>query len=599
MRRPSSFRRILAVAAALAAASCRPEAAPPSAGAPLCRTATSLPGSEPLPADVLSALVITFVPPEAPGTGSRVCNRLALEPAALARRRAVDPVDWRPWSGAALSEAARRKRPVLALTGLAASAASWDFAADVLADPKFAADTNRAFVPVLVDRDERPDVDAFLMEAVAVMTGGGGWPAVVFLDADGKPFEACSWGASAGDCGPLKPLVERVARRLTLGGGSFGVRADLTDEKLQRRASIDPSGPLPDAKAVSDALRGYLASSFDAASATFGGPPLFPRAPALRFLLGRRDDPASVAMAAAALEAMRASELRDAKDGGYFRYASAAGWRQPSREKMLADNAALASAFLDAAEATGREGFREEARGILDFLRAKLALPGGAFALALAEGGRRDDRAAADANAVAISALLQGARVLGEASYRDSAVAAATEVDSRLREEGRVLHLLHADGRRSGTGYLADSTLFALACLDLDAAGAAGGSRWLDAATALAADLLRRFEHEGTGGFFQAPSDAEALPLRLKPSLDAAVPSGNSAAALLFTRLFARTGDARFDATARRTFEAFSETLTLKPTALPAMAAALEEWSRLPRQASAPPQLDPAPAVHP
>lgn len=569
MARPPSFLRCLVAIAAVAAAACEPSSAPSPASTPV------------------------------PSESRPVSSRPAPGPGALARRHAGDAVEWRPWSPAVLAEAARLGRPLLVLTGFAASASCRDFSTDLFADPRFAADVNGGFVPVLVDRDERPDVDAFLMDAVAVLTGGGGWPAVVFVDPDGKPFEACSWGASAGECSPLKSLVDRVLRRIALGGGNFGVRAEMTGEKMQRRAAIDASGPLPDAKAVSDALRGYLASSFRADPGAFGKPPLFPRAPTLRFLLGRRDDADAAGMAIASLEAILRSELHDAAQGGFFRYAAGDGWKEPAREKMLADNAALASAFLDAAEATGRADLRAAARGILDFLRSKLALPDGAFALALSFDGLRDDRVLADANAVAISALLQGARVLGDERDREAAVAAATVVDARLREDGRVGHVLHADGSTVSEGYLADAALLGLAFLDLDAAAAPGGKRWLEAAEAIADDLVRRFEHEGSGGFFQTASDAEPLPLRLKPSLDAAVPCGNSAAALLFTRLAARTGAARHAAAARRTFEGLAEPLTLKPLALPAMVSALEEFARAGAQASAPPQLDPDPAVHP
>ena len=43
-------------------------------------------------------------------------------------------------------------------------------------DDETAAFMNEHFVPIKVDREERPDVDAIYMEAVQQMTGHGGWP---------------------------------------------------------------------------------------------------------------------------------------------------------------------------------------------------------------------------------------------------------------------------------------------------------------------------------------------------------------------------------------------------------------------------------------
>lgn len=587
----------LLLIASLVAQVCGCGPSPTRSAGPRCRTVASLPGSEPLSPELLASLAASEVPTEAPAGVAQVCNRLALEPGAFARRHALDAVDWRPWSPAVLAEATRLRRPLLVLTGVAADAASRELAGDLFLDANAATDVNHGFVPVLVDRDERPDVDAWLMEAVGVLTGGGGWPAVIFVDPDGNPFEACSWGASAAACGPVKPLIDRVQRRLALGSGTFGVRAEMTAEKMQRLASIDASGPLPDADLVANALHRYLAAAFDADGGAFGEPPLFPRAPALAFLLGGRVDADARAMAVASLESLRASALFDTASGGFFRYAAGARWQAPSREKMLADNAALASVYLMAAQATGRDAFRDTARGILDFVVERLVLPGGGLAAAISADGWRDERVLADANAVAISALLHGGRLLGDRRFTAAAVAAATFVDGNLRRGGRVRHAIHVDGRTTPDGYLPDAALFGLACLDLEAAGVSGSAHWMEAAQAIAVDLEERFEDRGRGGFFLTASDAEALPLRLKPLVDAAVPGGNSAAALLLTRLAARTGTSRARAAARRTFEAFAEPLLLRPLTFPSMVSALGEWTAL--QASAPLQLDPAPAVHP
>lgn len=613
----------------LLASSCHPSSPTREPGG-RCNAPTVLPGSDPLPSQLQVAIAGAEIPAEAIRAGRDVCNRLALEPGAFARQHALDAIDWRPWSPAAFAEAAALKRPLFVLTGFAASAACEALGRAALSNRRLARDLNHSFVPVLVDREERPDVDAYLMLSVQALGGGAGWPAVVFLDSDARPFEAFSWGAAGPANKKLQRIVDEVRNRISLGSGSIGERAQRTAEKMQQYVAVDTSGPTPDAKAVMAALHDSAASAFDAGDAAFGPPPLFPRAPLLGSLLAlhaRNGDQAALAMATGVLTALRSSPLADPVGGGFHRYAKKAAWADPAYEKMLADNAALAVVYLDAAVATGRADFRDTARGIVDFLLRDLALPGGGLAaslsavspdedgkpcdgcfyrdsdevrraaldskeardLALAERERRprparDERVLADANGLAISALVRAADVLGEPRYRTAAVAAADFVASRLVVDGRVLHCIHRDARLCSDGYLADQAFVGLAFLDLATGAEPGDTRWLEAARAIADAMPKRFAHDSSGGFFQTGRDAEPLPLRFKPTLDTAVSSGNSAAAMFYTRLAARDGDehrAADAAVAASTCGAFSELLTLRPRTAPSMAMACSEASGL------------------
>ena len=152
-------------------------------------------------------------------------------------------------------------------------------------------------------------------------------------------------------------------------------------------------------------------------------------------------------------------------------------------------------------------------------------------------------------------------------------------------------HLLRPDGSVDGGG-LADAAFAGLAFLDLDEADGGADRRWLAAARAVA-DGLPRFAHAGIGGFFADASDEATVPLRGKPSTDAAVPGANAAAAIFLARLAERTGDARAAEEAERTIEAFAGALRVRSMAMPTMAVALlqlEESRRaLGRAAPAPP----------
>jgi len=628
-RKPGSGRIAAAVAVVLLGNACQPSQPARTQGG-RCEAPAVLPGSVALPSALRAAIAGVDIPSEAIRADRHVCNRLALEPGTFARQHALDAIDWRPWSPSVLAEATSLQRPLFVLTGFAASAACEALGRAALSDRRLARDLNHYFVPVLVDREEIPDVDAYLMLAAQALGRGAGWPAVVFLDADGRPFEAYSWGAAGAASKKLQRIVDEVRNRVLLGSGSIEERAARTAEKMQQYVALDASGPTPDATAVTAALRASIASAYDSSAAAFGPPPLFPRAPLLGFLLwlhARSEDQDALAMATTVLAALRSSPLADPVGGGFHRYAKKAAWTEPSYEKMLGDNAALAVVYFDAAEATGRADFRDTARGIVEFLLRELRLPGGAFAaslaavspgengqpcdgcfyresdevrrvalgskdareLALAERERRprparDERVLADANALAISALVRAADVLGEPRYREAAVAAGDFALARLVDAGRVRHCVHADGRPCIDGYLADQAFTALAFLDLDAEAAPGQTRWLEAARAIADELPKRFAHQSTGGFFLTGNDAEPLPLRFKPSLDTAVASGNSAAAMLYARLAARSGDARVGADAdlaSKTFEAFSELLLLRPLTSPTMAMACGEIAAL------------------
>jgi uncharacterized protein YyaL (SSP411 family) len=575
------------------------EGAPPAraarSGPAHCVAPEALPGSVPLAGSLRDAIAKTAFPPSGGRRGT--CNRLALERGPFARLHATDAIDWRPWSPDALREAVALGRPVLVLSGSVACPACDELRESSLRGRRLVRDINRTFVPVLVDREERPDIDAYLMLATQVLTGGAGWPAVVFLLADGRPFEARSWGAAGTGDRALRRIVEDVRRRISLGGGTIEERAELTIGKMERRAGADTKGDMPDAAATATALRRYIAEAFDAESGAFGPPPLFPRPPIVDFLLDAgRTDEAALGIARAALERLRASPLADTVRGGFYRFAKEPGWKDPERVKLLGDNAAIASMYFHAADGTKDGQFAEDGRRVVDFLLRELRLADGAFAAgvdATGDAPRRDVRVFADANALAVSALVRASAATKEARYLDAAVAAAKILDVRLRDGSVMNHCIAAGGLRCPDGYLADQVFAAHAFLDLDAAAAPGGARWIEAAHVIADALPDAFGHAGTGGFFQTRSGSEGAPLRLKPVLDTVVPSANSAAARLYVRLAARTGEERYAKEATRTFEAFSEVLTLRPLAAPAMVAALVA------QESAPPQLEPAPAVHP
>src|SRR6187551_261304 len=123
-------------------------------------------------------------------TGAAMPNRLQDATSSYLLQHADNPVDWWEWSDEAFDEAGRRDVPVLLSVGYASCHWCHVMARESFTDPQTADFINERFVPIKVDREERPDVDAVYMTATQALTGAGGWPMTVFLTADGAPFFA-------------------------------------------------------------------------------------------------------------------------------------------------------------------------------------------------------------------------------------------------------------------------------------------------------------------------------------------------------------------------------------------------------------------------
>ena len=115
-------------------------------------------------------------------------NRLEDETSPYLLQHAENPVDWLPWGDEAFAAAKAQDKPVLLSIGYSACHWCHVMAHESFENPDTAALINEHFVPVKVDREERPDVDAVYMSAVQTMTGSGGWPLTVFLTPEGRPF---------------------------------------------------------------------------------------------------------------------------------------------------------------------------------------------------------------------------------------------------------------------------------------------------------------------------------------------------------------------------------------------------------------------------
>jgi uncharacterized protein YyaL (SSP411 family) len=304
---------------------------------------------------------------------------------------ADNPVQWRTWGDDALEEAARSDRPIFLSIGYAACHWCHVMAHESFENQEIANLLNEYFVPIKVDREERPDVDALYMAATQVMTGHGGWPMSVFLLPDGRPFMAGTYypphdrGGHVG----FDHLLLALHEAWTGQRERIETQAGELTQALSREVSfVDHLAPLDhsiDLVAVRQTLCRELVDQLDA-DGGFGAAPKFPRPSFIEALLEFDDDEAQHAVAIT-LDAMSRRGLYDHFGGGFARYSVDGEWHVPHFEKMLSDQALLARCYLDAARLTGRQEWRDVALDTLGFVVRDLRVSDGYAASLDADAG--------------------------------------------------------------------------------------------------------------------------------------------------------------------------------------------------------------------
>ena len=304
-------------------------------------------------------------------------NRLKDSTSPYLRSAAHQPVDWHEWGEEAFARARAENKPILLDIG-----AVWCHWCHVIdresyENPEIAAIINRLYVPVKVDRDERPDVDSRYQSAISAISGQGGWPLTAFLTPDGKPFFG----------GTYFPPEDAMGRP-----GFKRILASIAEAFKTRRTEVDTSAvALEEAVAKSEvfrAARGEFNAGivdavvesalhlFDEHNGGFGQSPKFPHAGAVDLLLERYQstrDSHLLLVADRTLEAMASGGVYDQLGGGFHRYSVDERWCVPHFEKMTYDNSELLKNFLHGYQVTSKPLFRETAEGIISWVNEVLS----------------------------------------------------------------------------------------------------------------------------------------------------------------------------------------------------------------------------------
>lgn len=311
-------------------------------------------------------------------------NRLANEKSPYLLQHAGNPVDWFPWGAEAFERARTLDRPIFLSIGYSTCHWCHVMERESFVHEGVAALLNEHFVPVKVDREERPDVDRIYMTAMQALGQGGGWPLNVFLTPGLEPFWGGTYFPPSTTMG--RPGMLQLLPRLAEAWRDQREQIEGTGEQVTAmlRSMSAAAGEACATAELADGCARFLERQHDDVCSGFGGAPKFPSPGNLYFLFRRWARGASGAesarrMALAQLEAMRANGLHDHLAGGFHRYATDREWRIPHFEKMLYDQALLADAYLDGYRVTGEARWADTARGVFDYVTHDLTSPEGAF----------------------------------------------------------------------------------------------------------------------------------------------------------------------------------------------------------------------------
>lgn len=308
-------------------------------------------------------------------------NRLIKETSPYLRLHTHNPVDWYPWGPEALERARRENKPIFLSIGYLTCHWCHVMARECFETPVIAKLMNENFINIKVDREERPDLDETYMQAVIMLTGQGGWPMSVFLTPDLKPF----FGGTYFPPERFKELLVALSQAYREDQAGVVKEAQTLQERLKALEKIGAASQTPDQEALTKAFN-RLRKTFDAQHGSFGGAPKFPEAMELSFLLHyyhQTGEVRALEMAGFTLEKMAQGGIYDQLGGGFHRYATDSRWQIPHFEKMLYDNALLASCYLSHYQLSSNEESRRVARETLDFVLRELGAPSGGFYSAL------------------------------------------------------------------------------------------------------------------------------------------------------------------------------------------------------------------------
>jgi uncharacterized protein YyaL (SSP411 family) len=311
-------------------------------------------------------------------------NRLADEKSPYLLQHAHNPVDWYPWGPEAFGKAKSENKPIFLSIGYSTCHWCHVMERESFENGGIAEILNRDFVPIKVDREERPDVDRIYMTFVQATTGGGGWPMSVWLTPELKPFFGGTYFPPETRYGHpgFGSILSQIANAWRTDRDQIEHSANDVVSQLQQHVAVEPIGATRIHPGILDSGFFTFRRVFDGHTGGFGNAPKFPRPSVHNFLLryhARTKNPEALDMVLLTLREMAKGGMHDQLGGGFHRYSVDERWFVPHFEKMLYDQAQLAISYLEAFQITGDAQYAETARRTLDYVLRDMTDPAGGF----------------------------------------------------------------------------------------------------------------------------------------------------------------------------------------------------------------------------
>ncbi len=304
-------------------------------------------------------------------------NQVADNPSPYLAMHGQDPVHWQVWSRKTLELARQLNRPLLVSIGYFSCHWCHVMQRESYRDPALAKLLNEHFIPVKVDRELNPALDAHLIEFVELTRGSAGWPLNVFLTPDGYPIVGMTYAPRD----RFYQILDKLRQRWEADAGQLRQMARQAQSEW-RRLRAGKAGSRSSHTSPGHSMRLQTTQIRDELEGGFGQQNKFPMVSQLRALLWLREqlnDTSEDDFIRLTLERMASQGMHDQLGGGFFRYATDPGWQVPHYEKMLYDNALLAVLYLQAARVFHSDDYRDVGLGTLDFMLHDMWRPAGYF----------------------------------------------------------------------------------------------------------------------------------------------------------------------------------------------------------------------------
>lgn len=318
-------------------------------------------------------------------------NYLIHETSPYLLQHAHNPVNWYPWSDAALKKAKEEDKPILVSIGYSACHWCHVMERESFEDEATASIMNEHFVNIKIDREERPDLDHIYMDAVQAMTGSGGWPLNVFLTPAGKPFYGGTYfpPRRAFNRASWPEVLQSITQAFKERRSEIDTQAEnLTGYLVQSNSLADQPSAYDKvfSKERLDEIFGIVMKSADLEWGGFGRAPKFPQTFTIQWLLRYHfitNNQDALSQAKLSLDKMIQGGIYDQVGGGFARYSTDTEWLAPHFEKMLYDNALLISVLSEAWQVTKEERYKEVIEETMSFICRELLHPENGFYAAL------------------------------------------------------------------------------------------------------------------------------------------------------------------------------------------------------------------------